>query len=93
MRTLALAAFVASLAISGSAFADAIQTGTASRAPVFAVASGNAAAVTDIGSASRAPAFASTVGTGQVVVQTGTATHAPVFALVQSGASLGLASR
>ena len=85
MRTLALATLALSLLGSGAAFADVIQTGTASRAPVFAPESGNTAAVTDIGSATQAPAFAYTSGKAVVVTDIGSASRAPVFMSTHAG--------
>ena len=79
MRTLAIATFALSLLGSGAAFADAIEVGSASQAPVFAVESGNTADISDIGSASRAPVFSGLAGNGQIVTDVGTASRAPVF--------------
>ena len=92
MRTLAIAAFAASLAISGSAFADAIATGNAHQAPVFVIPAGTTSQVADIGNASRAPVYAVTSSVGQVAVQTGSAHQAPLFALV-AGSDVHLAQR
>jgi hypothetical protein len=80
MRTLAYATLAFSLISSGAAFADAVEIGNASHAPVFATVSGNASDVVDAGSASRAPVFAHRSGNSGDVIEIGTASHAPVFA-------------
>jgi len=82
MRTITLAAFALSLLGSGTAFADVVQIGSATRAPVFAVTSGTSAAVADIGTAWRAPLFAVTSGNGHVLTDIGSASRAPMFAAV-----------
>jgi hypothetical protein len=80
MRTLAYATLAFSLITSGAAFADAIEVGSASHAPVFATESGNSSNVVDVGSAHRAPVFAYPSGNIGGVIEIGNASHAPVFA-------------
>jgi hypothetical protein len=82
MRKLFAATVVVSTLLSTAAFADTLTVGTASKAPVFAISSGNASLVSEVGTASRAPVFAAPRGPGQVVVAVGSASQAPVFALV-----------
>jgi hypothetical protein len=91
MRTFALATLAFSL-ISGAAFADALATGTANTAPVFANRSGEASLVVDAGTANRAPVFAVGSGTTGDVIEIGSASTAPVFAEHDhqpNGAALG----
>lgn len=87
MRTIALAAFAMSLIGSGAAYAEVLEIGSASHAPVFATTSGNSSYVVDAGSAHRAPVFAYPSGTSGDVIEIGNAHTAPVFAAVHGSAA------
>jgi hypothetical protein len=79
MRTLAFATLAFSLISGSAAFADSIQTGDASQAPVFATAPGDTSDVADVGSANRPPVFDHAYGSGTLVTQVGNANRAPEF--------------
>ena len=80
MRIFVLTSCALSLLTSGTALADAVQVGTAHRAPAFAQPSNVSARVVDIGTASRAPLYAVTSGNGPMIVKVGSASHAPTYA-------------